>query len=139
MGRTDVPAPDELEILLRDMPRFELATLPFAINMSPWMFLGSRFVRFRIRTALQNSIGALLKQELHLYGHALSQWSHQFVSKIVLLVSSYADAYRVQLQRISGTSDNTIDEPLLEQDLALLRNWSANESPDASESIEKEA
>ena len=139
MGRTDVPAPDELEILLRDMPRFEFATLPFAINMSPWMFLGSRFVRFRIRTALQNSIGALLKQELHRYGHALSEWSHHFVSKIVLLVSSYADAYRVQLQRISGTSDNTIDETLLEEDLALLRNWSTNESPDASESIEREA
>ncbi len=139
MGRTDVPAPDELEILLRDMPRFEFATLPFAINMSPWMFLGSRFVRFRIRTALQNSIGALLKQELHRYGHALSEWSHHFVSKIVLLVSSYADAYRVQLQRISGTSDNTIDETLLEEDLALLRNWSTNESSDASESIEKEA
>jgi hypothetical protein len=57
----------------------------------------------------------------------------------VLLVSSYADAYRVQLQRISGTSDGAIDAPQLEQDLALLRNWSANESRDASETIEREA
>ena len=41
MGRTDMPAPDEVESLLRDMPRFELASLPEAINMSHWMFLGS--------------------------------------------------------------------------------------------------
>jgi GTP-binding protein EngB required for normal cell division len=139
MGRTDMPAPDELEILVRDMPRFELATLPLAINMGPWMFLGSRFVRSRIRTALRGSIGDLVKQELHHYGHALSEWSHHFVSKIVLLVSSYADAYRVQIQRISGTSDSAIDAPQLEHDLALLTNWNTNESPDASDTIAKEA
>jgi GTP-binding protein EngB required for normal cell division len=139
MGRIDVPAPEEVESLLRDMPRFELALLPEPLNMSHWMFLGAGFVRSRIRKALRESIGPLVKQELHLYGDALSRWSNQFVSKIVLLVSSYADAYRVQLQRISGTSDGAIDAPQLEQDLALLRNWNANESPDASETIEREA
>ena len=139
MGRIDVPAPEEVESLLRDMPRFELALLPEPLNMSHWMFLGAGFVRSRIRKALRESIGPLVKQELHLYGDALSQWSNQFVSKIVLLVGSYADAYRVQLQRISGTSDGAIDAPQLEQDLALLRNWNANESPDASETIEREA
>ena len=139
MGRIDVPAPEEVESLLRDMPRFELALLPEPLNMSHWMFLGAGFVRSRIRKALRESIGPLVKQELHLYGDALSRWSNQFVSKIVLLVSSYADAYRVQLQRISGTSDGAIDAPQLEQDLALLRNWNANESRDASETIEREA
>jgi GTP-binding protein EngB required for normal cell division len=139
MGRTDMPAPDEVEGLLRDMPRFELASLPESINMSHWMFLGTGFVRSRIRKALRESIGPLVKQELHLYGDALSRWSNQFVGKIALLVSSYADAYRVQLQRISGTSDGAIDAPRIERDLALFRNWSAIESPDASESIEREA
>jgi GTP-binding protein EngB required for normal cell division len=139
MGRNDMPAPEDVESLLRDMPRFELMSLPEAINMSHWIFLGSRFVRSRIRAALQNSIGAIVKQELHQYGQSLSEWSLHFVSKIVFLVSSYADAYRVQIQRISGNSDSTIDATLLEQDLALLRNWSAIESPDASESIEREA
>ena len=137
MGRSDMPAPDELESFLRDMPRFELASLPEDINMSHWMFLGNRFVRSRIRSELQQRIGAVVKQALHLYGNALSQWSNQFVSKIVLLVSSYSDAYRVQLQRIAGTSNDTLDLPQLEQDLALLRNWNANESPDASQTIER--
>jgi GTP-binding protein EngB required for normal cell division len=139
MGRTDIPALDELESLLRDMPRFELASLPEALNMSPWMFLGSRVVRSRIRSSLRQSIGALLKQELHLYGRALSEWSRQFVRKIVLLVSSYADAYRVQLQRITGTSDDSVDAPQIEHDLGLLRNWNSNERSGVSQTIEKEA
>jgi hypothetical protein len=139
MGRTDIPAQDELESLLRDMPRFELASLPEALNMGPWMFVGSRFVLSRIRSGLRQSIGTLLKQELHLYGHALSEWSHQFVRKIVLLVSSYADAYRVQLQRIAGTSNDSVDVPQLEHNLGLLRNWNSNERSGVSQTIEKEA
>jgi predicted GTPase len=127
MGRSDMPEHDEVEALLRDMPRFELGTLPDDINMTAWKFLGSGFARSRITSSLRQSVGADLKQTLHLYGHALSQWSHQYVSRMVLKVSSYADAYRVQLQRIAGTSTEHIDVPQLEQDLAVLRNWTAKE------------
>jgi hypothetical protein len=126
LGRIDMPSPDEVESLLRDMPRFELPSLPNAINMSTWKFLGTSVVRVRIRKALREGIGAVLKQELHHYGDAL-------------LVGSYADAYRVQLQRMSGTSNSSVDEPQLEQDLALLRNWSAIESHNVSETIERGA
>jgi GTP-binding protein EngB required for normal cell division len=139
LGRIDMPSPDEVESLLRDMPRFELPSLPNAINMSTWKFLGTSVVRVRIRKALRESIGAVLKQELHHYGDALSRWSIQFVSKLALLMGSYADAYRVQLQRMSGTSNSSVDEPQLEQDLALLRNWSAIESHNVSETIERGA
>jgi hypothetical protein len=40
---------------------------------------------------------------------------------------------------MSGTSAGLVDAPQLEQDVALLRNWKANESPDASETVEREA
>jgi hypothetical protein len=139
MERTDFPVQDEVESLLRDMPRFELASLPEEISMSHWMFLGRSIVCSKIRKSLEQSIGLLLKQELHLYGHALSQWSNQLVGKIVFLVSSYADAYRVQLHRIDGTSEDTIDAPQLEHDLALLRDWNANESHEACATIQREA
>ena len=97
-----MPEHDEAETLLRDMPRFELGMLPDDINMTAWMFLGSGVVRARIKSSLLQSVGAELKQALHLYGNALSQWSHQYVSRMVVLVNSHADAYRVQLQRIAG-------------------------------------
>jgi GTP-binding protein EngB required for normal cell division len=139
MGRADVPSLDEVEALLRDVPRFELATLPEDMNMSRWMFLGSRFLRYKTRRSLQQSIGALVKQELHLYGQALTQWSEQFVNKIVLSVSSYASAYRVQLHRIAGTSDDAVDVPQLQRDLSLLKTWVPGESADVTETIEREA
>jgi GTP-binding protein EngB required for normal cell division len=139
MDRADIPSEDEVEALLRDVPRFELATLPEDMNVSRWMFLGSRFLRYKTRTSLQQSVGALVKQELHLYGQALTQWSEQFVRKIVLLVSSYASAYRVQLHRIAGTSNDAVDVPQLKRDLSLLKTWVPSESADVTETIEREA
>jgi hypothetical protein len=139
MHCTDMPSPDEIDGLLRDVPRFELATLPEDINLSAWAFLGRRFLRYQVKASLQRSIGPLVKRELHLYGQALSQWSQQFVNKIVLLVSSYADTYRVQLHRMAGTSNDAIDVPQLERDLSLLTNWAADDGPGMTETIEREA
>ena len=82
MGRADAPAKEDFEVLLRDMPRFELATLPDAISVSHWKFLGDALVRSRIKTSLRESIGPLLKDELHHYGGALSQWGGQVVRKL---------------------------------------------------------
>jgi hypothetical protein len=76
-----------------------------------------------MKASLRDSIGSHLKDELHLYGMALSQWSEQIVRKLELLVNSYADAYRMQIQRIRGTSDLAVNPDLLEADLELLRNW----------------
>ena len=127
MDRSDRPEPSEADTLLRDIPRFELGIPQEGINLSAWMFLGNGVVRARIKNTLLKSIGAEVKHSLHLYGQALSQWCHQYVSKIVVLVSSHADAYRAHLQRIAGTSNDQVDVPRLEQDLATLRNWTAKE------------
>jgi hypothetical protein len=83
-------------------------------------------IRSRIRASLQESTGPLLRKELYLYGLALSQWSEQIVRKLEPLVNSYADAYRVQIHRISGTSDTVVNVGQLQSDLDLLRNWNAS-------------
>lgn len=142
MGRTDVPSSDELESLLRDVPRFELAALPDEINLGLWKVFGQRVLRYRVEGSLEQGIGSLLKQELHLYGQALSQWSQQFANKIALLVNSYASAYRSQLQRMAGTSNDSVDVLRIQQDLALLRNGARNEDTAKSNTestIEREA
>ena len=104
MGRSDTPAQDEVESLLRDVPRFELASSPKK-SIWPLEVSGSRLWYVPgSEAACGKPLALELKQELHLYGNALSRWSNHFVSKIVLLMNSYADAYRVQLHRIAGTS-----------------------------------
>ena len=49
------------------------------------------------------------------------------------LVNSYADAYRVQIHRISGTSDAVLNVELLQRDLDLLRNWNAASTAEFAE------
>jgi GTP-binding protein EngB required for normal cell division len=133
MGRTDAPAKKDFELLLRDMPRFELAALPSPVRVSHWKFLGEAIVRSRIKTSLRESIGSLMKDELHQYGLALSQWSEQVVRKLEALVNSYADAYRMQIHRIGGTSGTAINVAQAEQDLALLANWESTRNSELAE------
>lgn len=125
LRKTDAPTREEFEILLREMPRFELATLPEEITLGRWKILGDRIVHSRIKDSLQESIGALLKRDLHLYGSALSQWGEQIVRRLETLVNSYADAYRVQIHRISGTSEEVVDVGQLQSDLKLLKSRNA--------------
>jgi GTP-binding protein EngB required for normal cell division len=125
MSRSDMPQQEELESLLRDMPRFELQASAHDVNLTGWMLLGTSVARARIRNSLRESIGAELKQALYLYGSSLSQWSNHFVSRLVLLINSHAEAYRVQLHRIAGNSTDHFDMPQLEHDLTTLRTWTA--------------
>jgi GTP-binding protein EngB required for normal cell division len=139
MGRADIPTPEEFEVLLRDMPRIQMAAMPEDLNMSHWTFLGDTVVRAKIRSNLRNSIGELLQQELYMYGRALSQWNQQFAGKMEFLTQSYADAYRVQLQRMDGADKNAIDSPQLEQDLAHLKKWEAEETSSDSHNMNRRA
>lgn len=124
MNRRDAPSQADFDAILRDMPRFEMATLPKPVKVTRWKFLGPQILRSQLRSSLRESIGGLLKKELDLYGVALSQWSGQMVKKLELLVNSYADAYRVQVQRLRGTSGPSINPDQLQADLELLRDWS---------------
>jgi GTP-binding protein EngB required for normal cell division len=123
LGRSDAPSQNDFEGILREMPRFEMATLPGPFDAGPWRFWGYKMLRSRIRAGLRQSIGFDLKQDLHLYGMALSRWSEQIVRKLELLINSYADAYRMEIHRFRGTSDSAANPSQLQPDLELLRNW----------------
>jgi hypothetical protein len=53
------------------------------------------------------------------------QWSEQIVRRMETLVNSYADAYRVKIHWINGTSDAVLHVERLQRDLDLLRNLNA--------------
>jgi hypothetical protein len=121
--RSDISSREDFEAILRDMPRFELATLPDPIRVGHWKIWGQSILRSRIGASLRESTGSQLKEELHLYGMALSQWSGQIVRKLETLVNSYADAYRMQIHRINGTSDAIANPDQLQADLELVKSW----------------
>jgi GTP-binding protein EngB required for normal cell division len=123
LDRNDAPSQEDFEIILREMPRFELAALPDSISAGYWKLGGKSILRARMIASLRERIGAQLEQALYLYALALSRWSEQTVRKLEVLVNSYGDAYRLQIQGIAGTADLPANRAQLEADVEVLRNW----------------
>ena len=133
MARSDIPSREDAETLLRDVPRFEIDIIPAKIGVARWRWLGRWCVRMFAMSNLQRRLGPSLKQELHLYGRALSHWSEQMTRKMQALVNSYANAYSAQLNRVRGTSFDGTGSPEMESDLALLLRWNITAPEDAEQ------
>jgi len=136
LGSSETPSDEELDRLLRDAPRFEFAGIPEDIHAGRWKWLGEGALRSSVRGQLRDKIGPALKQELHLYGLSLRGWSEQVLKRMTAFLNSYADAYRIQIQRISGHSQSSTDVPAMDRDLDRLRNWRAEAN---SEVVRKRA
>jgi len=123
LGSSETPSDEELDRLLRDAPRFEFAGIPEDVHAGRWKWLGEGALRSSVRGQLRDKIGPALKQELHLYGLSLRGWSEQVLKRMTAFLNSYADAYRIQIQRIGGHSQSSTDVPAMDRDLDRLRNW----------------
>jgi hypothetical protein len=123
LGSTETPSDEELDRLLRDAPRFEFARIPEDLHAGRWKWLGESTLRSSIRSQLRDKIGPALKEELHLYGLSLRGWSDQVLKRVGAFHNSYADAYRIQIQRVSGHSQSSTDVPAMDRDLERLRDW----------------
>jgi GTP-binding protein EngB required for normal cell division len=134
MSRSDVPSIEDAELLLREVPRFEIEVIPVKIDAARWKWLGKSAVRTLVRRSLREHIGPMLKEELHRYERALDLWTEQTSRKMVAYVNSFADAYRAQLNRVRGLSGGGEASPELAQDLARLLRWDSAKDADTRQS-----
>lgn len=125
MARSDMPSEEEAELLLRDAPRFESASVRDPIGAVHWSWFGRRAAVAFARRSLREALGESFKGELHRYGLALRQWSDHATRRIEALVSSYADAYRAQLNRMRDLSAGGTASPELANDLSMLLKWNS--------------
>ncbi|HTW62789.1 MAG TPA: dynamin family protein [Terracidiphilus sp.] len=123
MARSDMPTQEEAHLLLRDAPRFELSSVPHPVGTPYWRWAGRTLARALARQSIHRALQGSFPEELHRYGRALSQWGEHTARRMLTLVNSYADAYRAQLNRMRGLSDQGAVSPELEDDLSLLLNW----------------
>jgi GTP-binding protein EngB required for normal cell division len=130
LGSSETPSDEELDSLLRDAPRFEFATIPDDIHAGRRKWLGESVVRSAIRSRLRETIAPALRKDLHLYGLSLRGWSEQVLKRMGAFLNSYADAYRIQIQRISGHAQSSTEDPAMEQDLDRLRGWRTEAGPE---------
>jgi len=120
INQSEMPAQDEADILLRNAPRFEMASAPHQIGAAFWRWLGRTAASSFARQSLRQAFGEAFKDELHRYGRALAQWGEHTARKTQAFVSSYADAYRAQLSRMRGLSPDGTASLELENDIFLL-------------------
>jgi len=123
IARSDMPTEEEAETLLRNVPRFEMASAPPPIGGAFWRWFGHKSATALARKSVRRALGESFKDELHRYGRALSQWGEHASRRMQSFVGSYADAYRAQLRRMNGQSSDAAASPELESDLSRLRNW----------------
>ena len=131
MSRSDLPSTEDAELLLREVPRFEIEVVPVKIAAARWSWLGRNTVRALVKSSLRDHVGPLLKEELHRYKRSLDLWTEQTSRKMVAFVNSFADAYRAQLNRVRGLSGGGEASPELARDLARLLRWESEKHADA--------
>ncbi len=130
MLRSDVPSTADAEVLLREVPRFEIEVIPIKIGAAQWNWAGRRIVRSLVMSSLREQLGPLLKEELHRYKRALDLWTEQTSRKMVAFVNSFSDAYRAQLNRVRGLAGEAEASPELSRDLAKLLRWESGNDAD---------
>ena len=134
MARSDLPSTEDAELMLREVPRFEMEIIPVNIAAARWRWMGRSTVRALVRNTLREHLGPLLKEELHRYKRALELWTEQTSRKMVAFVNSFADAYRAQLNRVRGLTAENEASPELPTDLARLLEWVSEKNADARQS-----
>lgn len=125
IARSEMPTEEEAKNLLRNVPRFEMASIPLPVGRAFWRWFGRKPTAAFARHGLRQAFGEPFKDELHRYGRAMSQWGEHAARKMQTFVSSYADAYRAQLGRMRGQAGDVTTSPELESDLSRLLNWNA--------------
>ncbi len=119
LNTPDTPAVRDVEMLLRDLPRFEFATTRDSVPVGRWILFGKKVAAVHLRWQLRE-LEPVLRDQFRAYGRVLNRWIERTTRNLERLASSYADSYRVQIQRLAGHTAESVDLDRLRLDLGLL-------------------
>jgi hypothetical protein len=111
---------EDAENFFRDAPRFELGDASADHHPERWSWLGRMVVQASVKSSVTRLVAPLLAERLHRYGQTLRPWNEQMSRKLRMMVNSYADAFRAQLNRIRGALGNAVVPDEIERDLEKL-------------------
>jgi GTP-binding protein EngB required for normal cell division len=98
-------ATEELGSIVKEMPRIDLGegdlqiAKPWTVAVSPWWAVRS------VEARLRADAGERVKESFANYGSLLDAWCRRITAQLQLRFSSYADAQRANLARLSGSAD----------------------------------
>jgi hypothetical protein len=120
LGRADIPSREELEILIRNVPRFvsTIASTPVSIGFR--RYFGQQFLKNHLEKSMKRDFGSLLQAGLSDYTIGLSQWARRLAHGIQSSVNSYVEAFRVAVQESMSETTYQVDAAELRDDIQTL-------------------
>jgi GTP-binding protein EngB required for normal cell division len=115
------PEPDELQNVLKNMPRFDLGNLEIPVRSSKVAaLLGRRWAAARVERRIRSQAGDQITDAVAIYARVLQAWVRKTFTELQEQFDSYADAYRAHLDRLSANRTGGDDDQALRDHLAAL-------------------
>ncbi len=120
LGRADTPSREELEILIRNVPRFVSTIAPTPVSIGFRRYFGQQFLKNHLEKIMKRDFGALLQAELSDYTIGLSQWARRLAHGIQSSVNSYVETFRVAVQESMSETTSHVKPAELRDDIQTL-------------------
>jgi hypothetical protein len=123
----DGPGHEDLTCFVKELPRFDPGPAEITLRRDFLAVLGKALTKRRIETKLLKQIGSSVDEAFQRYGKLLESWCRRTLSELHRQFDAHADAYRAQLERLTGTGKAGPEETrAIRHDLqTLLRFQSA--------------
>ena len=97
------PEQDELLDVMKNMPRFDLASLEIEIRPSRLAsLLGRQWAAARVERRIGSLAGGRISDAVEIYARLLQSWVRRTFAELQERFDSYADAYRAHLDRLAA-------------------------------------
>jgi len=120
----DVPRDEDLTSVVKEVPQFDTGPLEVDIARDFFNVFGKAFVRRRMEKKLREQIGSNVDEAFERYGRMLGSWSRRTLAELHRQFDAHADAYRAQMERLTGTGGTGPEEiGALRRDLETLSRF----------------
>ena len=121
LGYQTATSEDDLNSLIKEMPKLDLGTLEIDIRPTVLGKLSRRLALGQIRKSLRRQIGQQVEQAFSNLGSMLDSWERRTLGELQLRFETHADQYRAHISRMSGSGSlPAADQHAILRDLSSL-------------------
>jgi len=129
LGYQTATSEDDLNSLIKEMPKLDLETLEIDIHPTVLGKLSRTLALGQIRKSLRRQIGRQVEQAFTNLGSMLDSWERRTLGELQLRFETHADQYRAHISRMSGPGSlPAADQHAILRDLSSLGGLQAEET-----------
>lgn len=129
LGYQTATSEDDLNSLIKEMPKLDLGTLEIDIHPTVLGKLSRTLALGQIRKSLRRQIGRQVEQAFTNLGSMLDSWERRTLGELQLRFETHADQYRAHISRMSGPGSlPAADQHAILRDLSSLGGLQAEET-----------